>query len=178
MNSNSVPHPSATTDIIDSAIPLEAGDAVYTVRHERQKVVASTQASYDGMFAESVQGISVVERLFVALHACRLSKADSLAAHYRERLLAAGADAGRVQAVDSVGGTTVADARLDTMLAFTGKLILNPVEGDRAAIESLVKVGLTTPAIAALGQLIAFLSYQIRVAAGLKAMAAATGVAA
>ena len=178
MNSNSVPAPSATTDIIDSAVSLRAGDPVHTVRHERQKVVASTQASYEGMFAESVEGITVVERLFVAQHACRLSEAGSLADHYRDRLLVAGADPALVEAVDSAGETSLADKRLQTILAFTGKLILKPIEGDRAAIQSLVDVGLSTPAIVALGQLIAFLSYQIRVAAGLKAMVAATGVAA
>ncbi|REN20801.1 CMD domain protein, partial [Mycobacterium tuberculosis] len=37
---------------------------------------------------------------------------------------------------------------------------------------SLAASGLSTPAIVAMSQLIAFLSYQIRVAAGLKAMEA------
>lgn len=177
MNSNSVPAQAATTDIIDRAIPLAEGDPVFAVRHERQKVVASTQASYEGMFADSVPDITVNERLFVALLACRLSKADSLAEHYRDRLLAAGADVSWVKTVESGSDKLLADERLKTILAFAGKLILKPIEGDRAAIQSLVDVGLSTPAIVALGQLIAFLSYQIRVAAGLKAMVAATGVA-
>jgi uncharacterized protein YciW len=82
-----------------------------------------------------------------------------------------------VKTVESGSDKLLADERLKTILAFAGKLILKPIEGDRAAIESLVDVGLSTPAIVALGQLIAFLSYQIRVAAGLKAMVAATGVA-
>jgi len=106
----------------------------------------------------------------VALHACRVSKADSLAAHYRDRLLAEGADAAAVAAVDA--GKPVADARLQAMLAFTGKLIERPIEGDKAAVQSLAASGLSTPAIVAMSQLIAFLSYQIRVAAGLKALAA------
>ncbi|MCZ2495535.1 CMD domain protein [Xylophilus sp. Kf1] len=164
-----------TADIIDRVVPLPEGHPVHAVRHEREKVVASTQASYEGLFAADVRDISVVERLAAALHGSRLSKADELAAHYRERLLQAGADAALVDAIDAGIAPMPADERLATILAFTGKLILKPIEGDRAAVESLVAVGLTTPAIVALGQLIAFLSYQIRVAAGLKAMAAATG---
>ena len=58
------------------------------------------------------------------------------------------------------------------MLAFTGKLIERPIEGDKAAVQSLAQSGLSTPAIVAMSQLIAYLSYQIRVAAGLKALAA------
>ena len=159
--------------MIDQAVALAADHPLYALRRERPKVVASTQGSYEGMFAPGVQGISITERLLVALHACRLSKADSLAAHYRSRLQAEGAGAALIDAVESGNTAGVADARLSTILGFTAKLIERPIEGDRAAIDALLGVGLSTPAIVALGQLIAFLSYQIRVAAGLQAMAAA-----
>lgn len=160
-------------DIIDSAVPLAAGHPVHTLRHERVKVVDSTQASYEGLFDEQVRDISVAERLLVALHACRLSQADSLAALYRGRLVAAGADSAMIDAVDAGAPVPAGHDRIETILAFTGKLIMKPIEGDRAAVESLTAVGLTTPAVVALGQLISYLSYQIRVVAGLKAMAAA-----
>lgn len=48
---------------------------------------------------------------------------------------------------------------------------LKPVEGDKDAVLSLKKAGIATNDIVALSQLIAFLSYQLRLAAGLKAMA-------
>ncbi|MES2184288.1 MAG: CMD domain protein [Pseudomonadota bacterium] len=166
--------PSTSPDTIDQAVPLAPGDAVYAVRQQRAKVVASTQGSYDSMFGPDVPGLSAAERLLVALHACRLSQADSLAAHYRGRLLAEGADAALVQAVDAGAATLPAPTRLPAILAFTATLITRPLEGDRAAIASLAAAGLTTPAIVALGQLIAFLSYQIRVVAGLRAMALPT----
>jgi uncharacterized protein YciW len=113
----------------------------------------------------------VAERLLVALHACSVSKAATLAAHYRERLLAEGADRELVAAVGS--GAPVADARLRTVLAFTASLVERPIEGDKASVDALALAGLSTPAIVALGQLIAFLSYQIRMVAGLQALAAA-----
>jgi uncharacterized protein YciW len=52
-------------------------------------------------------------------------------------------------------------------------LTQRPVEGDKAAIEKLPAAGISTPAVVALSQLIAFVSYQLRVVAGLKAMRAA-----
>ncbi|MDM0059327.1 CMD domain protein [Variovorax fucosicus] len=164
-------------DVIDQAVPLAPDHPLYALRRERPKVVASTQGSYEGMFSPAVQGISVTERLLVALHACRLSKADSLAAHYRSRLVADGADAALVDAVASGNATPPADARLQTILGFTAKLIERPIEGDRAAIDALLRAGLSTPAVVALGQLIAFLSYQIRVVVGLQAMAEAGAAA-
>jgi uncharacterized protein YciW len=164
-------HISNAVDVIDAAVPLAPDQATWALRRQRDKVVSATQGSYDAMFSSAVEGLSVTERLLVALHACRVSKADSLAAHYRDRLAAEGADSVVTATVDS--GKPVADARLRAVLAFTGKLIERPIEGDKAAVQSLADSGLSTPAIVAMSQLIAFLSYQIRVAAGLKALAAA-----
>ena len=162
---------STSSDVIDAAVALAANEPTWALRRQREKVVAATQGSYDAMFSPAVEGLSVSERLLVALHACRVSKAHGLAAHYRDRLLADGADGAVVAAVDA-GNPAVADARLQAVLAFTGKLIERPIEGDKAAVQSLADSGLSTPAIVAMSQLIAFLSYQIRVAAGLKALAA------
>jgi uncharacterized protein YciW len=166
-----------TPDAIDAAVALAPGDPTWALRRQREKVVAATQGSYDAMFSPAVEGLSVRERLLVALHACRVSGAGGLAAHYRERLAAEGAegadgaDGTVATAVDA--GQPVADARLQAVLAFTGKLIERPIEGDKAALQSLAASGLSTPAIVAMSQLIAFLSYQIRLAAGLQALAAA-----
>jgi len=165
---------SPAVDVIDATVPLAPSQATRMLRLQRDKVVAATQGSYDAMFSPSVEGLSVAERLLVALHACGVSKAAALAAHYRERLLAEGVDRELTAAVGS--GVPVADARLRTVLAFTGSLIERPIEGDKAAVQSLADAGLTTPAIVALGQLIAFLSYQVRVVAGLQALAAAEAV--
>lgn len=162
---------SPSIDVIDATVPLAPGQATRTLRLQRDKVVAATQGSYDAMFSPTVEGLSVAERLLVALHACSVSKAATLAAHYRERLLAEGADRELIAAVGS--GAPVADARLGTVLAFTASLIERPIEGDKASVGVLAEAGLSTPAIVALGQLIAFLSYQIRVVAGLQALAAA-----
>lgn len=159
-------------DVIDKTVPLASAQATHGVRHERAKVVASTQGSYEAMFSPDVQGISVSERLLVALHACRLSNASSLASHYRQRLLDQGTETALIKAIEQQEIDDLSDRRLQTILRFTTALTERPIEGDRLAVEALVTTGLPTPAIVALGQLIAFLSYQIRVAAGLQAMAA------
>ncbi|MFH0133706.1 CMD domain-containing protein [Variovorax sp. VaC1] len=160
-------------DVVDHVVPLSANQPTWALRQQREKVVSATQSSYDAMFSHKVEGLSRTERLLVALHACRVSKAANLAAHYREELDAEGADAAVANAVERGEIASLADARLRAVLLFTGKLIERPIEGDRAAIDALAAHGLSTPALVALSQLIAFLSYQVRVVAGLKALAAA-----
>lgn len=168
------PSTSATVDVIDRTVPLAPGEPLHGLRQQRPKIVAATQGSYEAMFSAAVTGISVVERLLVALHACRLSGAVALAEHYRERLQAEGADPALVGTVDQGADQVIAaDARVRALLGFTRTLIEKPIEGDRKAVAALIAAGLSTPAVVAVSQLIAFLSYQIRLQAGLRAMAAA-----
>lgn len=162
------------SDVIDQAVPLTPGGALNALRRERAKVVAATQGSYDAMFSPAVSGVSVDERLAMALRACHLSGAKTLAAHYRTRLQAAQTSASLVAAAEAAEGrSTPADARLSTLLTFTDKLVLRPIEGDRHAVRALSEAGLAPPAVVAVAQLIAFVSYQIRLVAGLQALAAA-----
>ena len=164
-------------DLIDQLIPLAAHQSTHAARHERAKVVAATQSSYEALFAPTVEGISVQERLLVALLACRLSKSINLAGHYEGRLRTEGVAEQLIAAVGNANLSSLVDARLPAILRFTATLIERPLEGDRQALASLQGAGLSTPAIVALSQLIAFLSYQIRLVSGLQAMAAAEATA-
>lgn len=167
-------------DLIDSLAGLQAGGTTHRVRHHREKVALATEGSYNGLFDASLPGLSLAERLLVALFACQLSNAGTLGKHYRERIAALGEDqrpdasmialaqAGTAARIDDI-----ADTRLRAMLGFTRTLILKPIDGDQTALQALPAAGISTPAIVTLAQLIAFLSYQIRLVAGLAAMQAA-----
>jgi len=173
-------------------VGLQASDPLHATRHARKKVVDATQASYDlffrpgdvrpgdvrpghvrpGRVRPGDAGLPLAERLLVALHASLLSGSDALARHYRAALAEAGADPQALAAVEAGCEADLPATRLREMLLFTRKLILRPVEGDEAALRRLKDAGMATPDIVTLAQLVAFLSYQIRLAAGLAAMKA------
>ena len=160
-------------DLVDKIVGLKPGSRTYEVRHQREKVAAATQGSYDALFSTALDNdITLTERLLVALYACRLTPSPELATHYRERLLAIGADAALVAMADRNEPADFTNPRIAAMLQFTKTLIEDPVEGDKAALLALPAAGISTPAVVALSQLIAFLSYQVRLVAGLKAMKA------
>ena len=165
-----------TTDLLDNIVGLQPGQPLHVLRHQRAKVVAATHASYDALFAADLPGISLPHRLLVALYACRLSRSGKLAAHYHQQLQLLSTDAATLNAIDTAQISSITEPTLQAALAFTHTLISNPIEGDNAALHKLTAAGLGTPAVVALAQLIAFLSYQLRVVAGLEAMKAA-GVA-
>lgn len=160
----------ADQDVVDTLAGLQPGSATYDLRHQRKKVVAATQGSYDTLFDPSLAGISLDERLLVALYACRLSGASDLAEHYRDRLTGLQVAPTDLNAAESEEPDQLPDGRLRAMLLFTRALTQRPVEGDQAALQSLPAVGISTPAVVVLAQLIAFISYQVRVVASLKAM--------
>jgi uncharacterized protein YciW len=113
--------------------------------------------------------LSLTERLLVALYACTLSNAPALAEHYAERLASSNADRAVIDQIVQ-GSIQTQEPRLRAMLSFTRTLIESPIDGDKTALERLPAAGISTPAVVALAQLIAFLSYQIRLTAGLHAL--------
>ena len=145
-------------DVIDRAAGLAPGDPLHAARRFRAKVVEATQASHDALLHEPVPGLSSEDRLRVAAHVCEVAGATSLAQHY-EALLA-----------EAPGLVAPPSPALPAMLRFATTLTTDPRLGDLAALAPLKDAGLGDAAIVALAQLIAFLSYQLRVVAGLKAM--------
>lgn len=157
-------------DVIDRMVPLPESDPLHAIRHQRAKVVNATQQSYDALLSPGLESVPLRERLLLAWYACRLTPHPALAAHYRERLNAYGIEEDVCQAIEGDQLSLLTDARLRALLAFTRTLILNPVQGDRAALQTLPQAGYSTPAVVAIAQLIAFLSYQTRVVSGLSAL--------
>ena len=149
---------SSAADVIDRAAGLTAGDPLHAARRFRAKVVEATQASHDALIYEPVPGLSTEDRLRVAARVCTVAGATTLLRHY-ETLLAKAPDAGAPPS-----------PALPAMLRFAATLTTDPRQGDRAALEPLKAAGLGDAAIVALAQLVAFLSYQLRVVAGLRAM--------
>ena len=160
----------SSTDLIDSLVPLAPGSSTHAVRHQRDKVVSATQGSHDSLFDPELPGLSLAERLLTALAIAAQSGSAALQAHYHGRLQAL--PLGPAEQAALAAQQPTGDARLDTVLGYARLLALRPVAGDRDALLRLPAAGLTTPAVVALAQLIAFVAYQVRVVAGLQALAA------
>ncbi len=149
-----------TIDVIDRAAGLAPGQPLFSARRFRSPVVLATQASHDAVLLLPLPGLSVADRLRVAVHVCQASDASSLAQHYFELLKT------------QVNADLPHSPALNAMKHFAATLTTHPRSGDRAAIEALKAAGLDDEAVVALAQLVAFLAYQTRVVAGLQAMKA------
>jgi len=159
-------------DTLDRLVNLSVQNQTYAVRHEREKVVSATQGSEDGLFDPALPGLSLEERLCVALYACLLTPAPELAAEYEGRLAKLSANVQTMAHIKNLSIHAIQDTRLQAMLNFTHTLITKPINADKQALLSLPQAGLATAEVVTLAQLISFVSYQVRLAAGLRAMLA------
>jgi uncharacterized protein YciW len=162
--------PQQKTNTLDRLLGLTPGMATHGIRHQRSKVVEATQASEDFLLGAPVEGLSVSDRLLVALLACALTPSGALKNEYANRLSALGVSDQTLQNVASAQLDQLNDPRLKQMLIFTAALITDPLKADKEALLALKASRLTTPQITALSQLVAFVSYQVRVYAGLHAL--------
>jgi uncharacterized peroxidase-related enzyme len=163
-----------SADLMDALVPLAPGEPAYALRHQRDKVVAATQGSHEGIFDPALTGLTLIERLLAAHEMARLSECAPLQAHYRGVLLGLPALDARTRALmDRTPDEPSLPVRLRAVLHFVATLALRPVEGDKASLLALVSAGLATTDVVLLAQLVAYVAYQVRVLVGLKALAGA-----
>ncbi|MFM0504150.1 CMD domain protein [Paraburkholderia caffeinilytica] len=161
-----------TIDTIDALAGLQAGSPLAALRHARDKVALHTQRSEDALFDPALPDLSLQERLFAAWYAARLSLANDLADAYTAKLIAAGAQPVTLDAIEAGTLDAATDARLIAILSHVKLLTHQPVDARPEHLHTLQQAGITTRGIVALSQLIAFVTYQLRVVAGLKALRA------
>ncbi|KWU28030.1 MULTISPECIES: CMD domain-containing protein [Burkholderia] len=163
--------PAAVPDTIDAAAGLREGDAVAALRRARGKVLLHTQLSEAALFDPPLPDLSPVERLHAARYVARQSNAHALTDIYRTRLLDAGGTLDDIERADADAFDAL-PRRVGAILLHAKRLTHAPVDARAADLAALKSAGLTTSAIVALSQLIAFVAYQLRVAAAARALQA------
>jgi len=163
--------PAAAPDTIDTSAGLREGGAVAALRRARGKVLLHTQLSEAALFDPALPDLSLIERLHAARYVARQSNAPTLADIYRTRLLDAGGTPDDIEHADADAFDAL-PRRLGAILLHAKRLTHAPVNARASDLDTLKSAGLTTPAIVALSQLVAFVAYQLRVAAAARALQA------
>lgn len=150
-----------STDVVNAAIGAGPGSPVAELRARRPDFVQYTQGSHDALVAAPASsGLTPAERAQVALRVAELARHDELAAHYRALLLRHQNDA-----------AAVPDARRRALLDHAEIVAQTPARAGQEAIERLRAAGFSPEEIVTLSQIIAFVSYQARIAFGLALLA-------
>lgn len=185
-------------DIIDAlaGLPPEA-----PLRAARPVARANAQKSYESLLTDPAQGLMPKgERLAIALFVAGLHRDEAATTLYAD-LLENSPVADLQSAIESAiedglapgpygnfpegplakesrpglifkADSALLGERLAAAFEHVHMLVLHPRDADRAAIVALAEAGWSADDIVTLSQLVAFLSFQIRAAAGLRVLAA------
>ena len=142
------------SDLIDSLV----GPTVAALRAQRPDFVRHTQGYHDVLLAPAAPGgLSPAERALVALTVAERIGHPGLAAHYRALLARQPAPA--------------ETPRCAAILAHVERVATRPGSAGKADLARLQEAGLAVAGIVTLSHIVAFVSYQARVAAGLALLA-------
>jgi uncharacterized protein YciW len=150
--------PPPSSDLLDSIIGVAPDSALSKLRALRPDIVRHTQGSHDVLlFSADPGGLSLSERAMIAARVADLSGHSALTMHYR--------------ALCVQRGDPPAGSRRDTIMRHVDRVTTAPGTAQPAHIAALQDLGLSGRDVVALTQIIAFVSYQVRAAAGLALLA-------
>ncbi len=157
-------------DIFDTVVARAAGvsstSPLAGVLAGRADLMDLTENSHEASLRPNRPGgLSHSERAALGCRIAKLNDEQVLAAHYESLM---DADNRELAETGFTGGD---DSRLKAMIRHTDLVTVDPKSAVAGDISALKAAGLEDADIVRLSQLIAFVSYQIRVVAGLRLMA-------
>ncbi len=154
----------AQGDLLNDLLGIDAGSPLAQLRAQRPEATTHTQGSYDALFSEPPRtAVTRAERFATALFVAALHQEPALLAHYRGQLAATPGGGESLIAAVLGGSGTALPARLGAMLAHAELLVVRPAAATRDDLVKLGAAGLADAEIVTVSQLIAFVSFQVRV---------------
>jgi CMD domain protein len=177
------------TDVIDTLAGIAAGSRLDTLRTLRPEARKHAQMSYLSLFEPNAMGgVSAQERFAVAAFAAGLHGRPETKDFYTARAEVASASTkgpygaypkGPLSVEDTAGplyrvaagARDILGPRLASAFEHVHMLVFHPRDAAPPSLQALLDAGWSTTDIVTLSQLVAFLSFQIRVVAGLRTLA-------
>jgi CMD domain protein len=164
---------SASVDVTDSLSGLGAQNIALQLRDARADVKRFAQGSDNALFEPGdVEGMSLIERHTVALRVGVIAGDSAIVARHRAALAAFAVEQAQLHAVET-GAHDVLPLRMAAALRFAETITRQPRDATPSDMEVLASAGFDARGIVTLAQLVAYLSFQVRLLAGLRALGGA-----
>lgn len=161
-------------DIITRIAGIEPGSRLAAVLAKRADILELSGKTHDAALTpDDPGGLSHAERAALACRIARLNNDSGFERHFEQLMDDADAEDSVRRIADGWfdGG---ADVRLKALIRHVDLVAHDPKSASKQDIGQLKEAGISDADIVRLSELIAFVSYQIRVVAGLKLMRAST----
>ncbi len=159
--------------MIDVLSGLGVNDFPLRLREARPDVKRLVQASDRAIFDPGdVGGMSLVERHAVALRIGVIAGDSAIVARHRAALAVLAVEQAQLHAVET-GAHDVLPLRMAAALRFAETITRQPRDATPSDMDALSSAGFDARGIVTLAQLVAYLSFQVRLLAGLRALGGA-----
>ncbi len=157
------------TDILNALLGIDEGSALAALRAQRPEATGHTQGSYDALFSgDFATDVSPIERFGAALRVSVLHEEPALIDHYTAQLRAtSGVTEQMISGIVAGPDAAGLPERPRAILRHVDLLVIRPAAATPADLEALQTAGLSAAEIVTVSQIIAFVSFQIRVFVGL-----------
>ena len=152
-------------DVVDAIAGIAPGSPIDRLRRRRGDVFRHTQGSHDALlYPRDEGGVRRPERAAIALRVALTAKDERLATHYRALLN----EAGGSELIGTVVQPDTGDKRLAALLHHSDLLAHAPGNATAEDLRKLEALGFSSRDIVVVAQLVAFVSFQARLLAGLR----------
>ena len=166
---SAVPNTTNDSDLLNQWAGILPDSPLASLRAERADVSGAAQRSYQALLEpEDPAGVSRAEREMIALRVAVLTSCAPLITWHRQRLRDQGASNETIAAVQQFPAGPAPTARKRAVLNFVDRLTRTPGAATAEHLADLRAAGLTPRDIVTISQLIALLSFEVRVLTGLR----------
>ncbi|RUR31727.1 CMD domain-containing protein [Vreelandella nanhaiensis] len=159
------------TNIIEKAANVPSTGPLAEALAVRSKLMDLTQASYEAALLPSDEGqVPANVRAALACRMARICQQAGLTQHYAELLAGYGCEADPYQLAEPGNKPPASEKRLYAMVEYVDLVTQSPRDATKADIHALSEAGIKEDDIVRLAGLVAFVNYQLRVAAVLSVM--------
>jgi uncharacterized protein YciW len=167
---------STTTDVVAAILGDDAYDRIRHLREAKPQQIADLQLYYDALFAPepaSLDALDLKTRALVAIRVAAQTRSQAVVAWYSDLARAAGARDTELAAITDLDRVPAEPAPLAAAIRRADQIATAPASAERDDIDALKAAGLSPAAILSLSQVIAFVAYQVRFLAILRALGGA-----
>ena len=158
-------------DIVNQLAGIADDSALGKLRASRDIAINAAQGSFKALLEpDDLGGVSRLEREAIVYRVALLERSKPVIDLHNQRLQEAGASAEQIEAIENYPEGGVLPSRLETILGHVDLLTLEPKAATPEALTALKAAGLSTRDIITISQLIAFVSFQVRLLSVLRIM--------
>ena len=161
-----------TDDVVSQILDQAADSPIVALRADRPQQIDELQAYYDSLFTpepDSTAAFPVLDRALVAIRVASHTGSDAVVAWYEGVAREHGATDAQIASAKDIATPNADDTMFGAAIRRADLVTTHLVDTTKEDVDALKAAGLSPQGILALSQVIAFVAYQVRFVAGLRA---------